>query len=244
MRTLTVPPRLRAAAAGLLIAPLFAAVEVALATRAPWWKLPWPELGAWAGAVAAAILPFAWGVSRGNRWARRSLAVLAGAWCALTFIAAFRVANPALGFFSLPLALYWIAELAWLRSEMGRSFFDPRMRWYQGAPRAIPGLRCQVAADDGRRADARVSRIDDQGAFLLAGPGEGLFRLRPGEEAEMIFVYRDRRVRCAGAPVRAVEGEGGQMLAAGFLFSPAAMTADARKELGDFVESLRGEGHA
>ena len=93
----------------------------------------------------------------------------------------------------------------------------------------------------GMRDDLKVSRIDDQGAFVFAGGATGIFRLRRRAQAEMIFSYRDQAIKCRGIPIRSLEERSGSAVAIGFQFR--GMSPDARKELGDFVETLRGEGH-
>jgi hypothetical protein len=119
---------------------------------------------------------------------------------------------------------------------MGRSFFDPRMAWYQGLPVPIPSLTCELQG-----AEFRVSRIDRDGAFLYRKRG-------PFAEAEPAafapkgplsarFRFRDLEVECSGDPVTVIEPGAG----VGIRFS--RMAPDSRKKLGDFVELLEGEGH-
>jgi hypothetical protein len=246
MRVLSIPRRLRTAALVLSACVPLAAFEVVLVSRTPWWKLPYELMGAWSLAVALLCLPLAVWVLQGRKWALRLAAALATAWCLVSFVAAFRLKNPTLGFFALGLIVYWLVLLSWLRHELSRSFFDPRMRWYQGLPEIIPGLKCQLALPEDRRAELKVSRLDSDGAFVVAESSSGFFGLHPSEEAEMIFMFREKQVRCSGRPVRALETGDGRVMAAGFQFTSSgerAMSADARKELGDFVETLRGEGH-
>jgi hypothetical protein len=54
---------------------------------------------------------------------------------------------------------------------------------------------------------------------------------------DLVFDFRNRELRCRGRMARAVPDRMG----AGFRF--VELGADARKEVGDFVENLRGEGY-
>jgi hypothetical protein len=125
---------------------------------------------------------------------------------------------------------------------MGRSFFDPQLRWYQGLPRPIPGLKCRLPGAS-PKSDFRVSRLDGDGAFIYVET-EGTLKFSDLPESEMIFSFRDRQVRCRGVPVRSLAKGAGFAGEAGAGFQFRGMPPDSRKELGDFVEILRGEGHA
>lgn len=239
MRVLSVPPRLRLATSMLALAVPIAAAEVLLVTRAPWWRLPHRSIELWCASVALILFPLGVWTNHGKSFGFYLLSVFAALWCALTGIMAVRLQSPAMGFFLAFMLAYWGSLLTWIRVELEKSYFDPRMRWYQGTPAVIPGLECRIAGTD-VEAPFRVSRMDEEGAFLLRAR-QGIFRLHPGKEAEMIFLYRDKQVRCRGVPIRAIHDGKDSASGAGFQFS--GMSADARKDLGDFVEALRGEGH-
>ncbi len=241
MRVLLIPNRLKLASALMLLAIPLAAFEVMLVTRSPWWKPPLGSIRIWCLSVACICIPLLYWICQGRRWAFAATVGFGVLWCTLSVLVALRLGLPSLGFFTTFLALYWGLLCTWLHHEMSRSFFDPMLKWYQGSPSIIPGLTCELTAADSRSA-LRVSRLDLDGAYLVSEPGS-IFRLRPAEEAEMIFSYRERQVRCRGQVISALGtgGPQGEDQAAGFQFR--AMTADAQKELGDFVETLRGEGH-
>jgi hypothetical protein len=107
----------------------------------------------------------------------------------------------------------------------------------------FPGLMCELTnSSESEKSQPpqklRVARIDQDGVFLMSEPG-GIFRLRRDQEAEMMFSYREKRILCRGQAVSVLDPD--EAVAAGFQFG--GMSADAEKELGDFVETLRGEGH-
>jgi hypothetical protein len=130
------------------------------------------------------------------------------------------------------LAWYWGGMLYWLQSELSRSYFDPEIEWFHGAPKPIPGLVCQIQ-DQGFRA----CRLDKEGIFV--------FREKFGEKTSfpkkkkipITLSFRDRSVKCTGFPI----AEAKQISGVGLLFSD--MGVDVRKELSDFVEHLQGEGY-
>jgi hypothetical protein len=240
MRVILIPARLRLAAVLLFLCVPIAALETVIVTRAPWWRLPYVSIGIWSAAVFMVILPLSVWIMRGRAWSLRALEIFFALWLAINAWVALRTGNPGLGFLSVSLlALFGIWAL-WIRHEMRRSFFDPRMSWYQGLPRPLPGISCRVAWGD-REIDCKVSRLDREGAFIFQPPtrlGEAaLDSLRTDVRSELTFSFRERSVRCTGFPVRALDGNRG----AGFQFD--GLAPDLRKQLGDFIETLRGEGY-
>lgn len=240
MRVILVPVRLRLVAASLFFCVPLVALETVIVTRAPWWKLPYQSIAIWSASIFLLILPLSIWFMRGRSGAARALEVFLSVWLVLNAWVAANSRSSALGFFTLLLLGLFGAWIAWARYELGRSFFDPRMSWYQGLPRPMPGVTCRVAWSD-RELDCRVSRLDRQGAFIfqssLQSGEEPLTTLRTDVRSELTFRFRERTVRCTGVPVRALAGDRG----AGFQFD--GLAPDLRKQLGDFIEALKGEGH-
>ncbi len=238
MGVISVPLRLRLATTAILLSIPLAALETIIIARAPWWRLPFDRVIVWSSAVALMCVPQAVWLSQGRRWAFWLSTAFAGTWVVLSAWVALRTSNAALGFFAAFLTLFFVLVLSWVRREIGRSFVDPGIRWYEGLPRPIPGLDCQVVrGTHGER--YRVSRIDRDGAFIFRKPeSDGTEPKEPRiEPTELVFSFKGKSVSCVGVPVSLLDrGDG-----AGFQF--AGIPADRRKELGDFVERLRGEGH-
>jgi hypothetical protein len=235
VRTLSVPSGLRLAASLLLLCAPLAALETIVISRAPWWRLPIRSIALWSGAVFLVTAPLAAWVAHGRRWAWAAAAGFLGLWCLLSAWVAFRMRLPSVGFFTLFITLSYGLLLLWLRHEIGRSFYDPRIAWYQGLPRPIPSLRCRL-----EQSELRVSRLDAEGAFVIrgSGPERAPFAKGPiARESALTFTFRDREVSCRATLMRALADGSG----AGFRF--LAQSPDARKELGDFIETLRGEGY-
>jgi len=143
-----------------------------------------------------------------------------------------------LGFLVIFTGVFFGLLTSWVRYELGRSFFDPEMSWFEGSPRSIPALSCDlIIADKGDKGEKRlhmkVSRLDEEGAFVF---GKRIPKAR--QKAELVFRFRDREIHCMGLPMIAFKRAGEGM---GFFFDRA--TPDQKKDLGDFIETLRGEGY-
>jgi hypothetical protein len=234
MKVIVLPARIQWVRAALLGSVVLAGIEAIVVTRAPWWRLPWPTIAASMGIALAAVLPSAWAVANGRQWAVRAIEATGVVWVVLSTWGAIRFSSLAIALFAVVLAAFWTLMRSWAASELGRSFFDPRLRWYQGLPRPVPGLSCWWGAGASRQ-ELRVSRLDEDGAFVFT-PRPVPPEARPGEAIDLEFTFRDRSLRCRGVPVAAL-GE------AGWGLQFAGISPDGRKQLGDFVEILRGEGH-
>ena len=157
-----VPARLRLSALLLWLAIPIAALETVIATRAPWWRLPYEAIEIWCLAVAMMVIPLSAGSRPESRWALNVAVGILSLWVLLSGWYSVRTHHPALGFFTLFLLLFFGMVASWLDQELGRSYFDPRMHWYEGLPKPVPGLSCEA---DGRK--LRVARMDEEGAFLF-----------------------------------------------------------------------------
>lgn len=225
----------------LLTIPLIG-VEAAIVSRAHWWKLPYGWMALWSGIAALICLPLVYLMLQGRRWV---LTVVAWAGF-MSFLGSGLIAvghhSTGLGFFAILKGVFLAGITLWLRREMSRSFFDPKVRWFQSSAKGIPGLTCYLGSGEFRET-FRVSSIDEEGAFLFVDRISNSFDqkslLMEGEK-ELSFVFRDREFRCQGRLIRLLNREtcgwGG-----GFQFR--GLSPDHRKDLGSFVESLRGEGY-
>lgn len=240
MRVISAPSGLKLASSTLLLSIPLAAIQNIILTRAPWWKLPIRNMLIGSGAVALICIPIILWLIQGRRWAYRLAMILAYAWALVTGWVAIRLHHSSMGFFAVFLLFFFIGILFILRQEIGRSFFDPRMRWYEGLPKPIPGVSCQLSLE-GRRQVCRVCRLDEEGAFIYGCNTDSGLQPVPAlvsdEILELIFEFRDRQIRCSGIPVCYLGGQ----IGAGFQFRE--VSSDKKKELGDFIAGLRGEGY-
>jgi hypothetical protein len=225
----------------LLLAVPAIAIQTVIVTRAPWWKLPLHTMEIWAGALAVVMLPLSLWLQGGRRWALTVGTGLAISWVAISAWLAIRAKQPSLGFFTLFLVVFFSGVLSWLDRELGRSFFDPQIRWFQQLPKPVPGLTCEIARLGAKTATPetyRVSRIDEEGAFLfrerIPERHKGFTRK---DRLSLKFSFREYQIEALGVPVRDLRGGWG----VGVQFK--GLKADTFKDIGDFVEVLRGEGH-
>jgi len=245
MKVIKVPSGLRWVAAALFLTVPISALQAALISRAPWWRLPVQTVATATGItfVLSAIVGIA--ATQGWRWSVRLAATWGGVWVLLSAWVALRMAYPAEGFFTLFLGVFFALYVTWQRGEMGRSYFEPQiipLSWYHGLPKSIPGLKCELIRESDKL-DFEVSRMDREGAFVFAKNmnDKSAFEVfKAGMKVAVIFNFRGREVRCEGFPIRTLRRGTGR-LGAGLRF--CALSPDRRKELGDFVESIRGEGY-
>ncbi|MGK5084899.1 hypothetical protein WDW37_16550 [Bdellovibrionota bacterium FG-1] len=236
-----IPTPLRRCAALLFFCIPLATFEVILITQAHWWHLPYRSIGIWSLAMTLICLPLSVWIARGNPWGFRFAQWFLAAWIILNTGTALRIRNPSLGFFTLLLLGIFGAWIFWARFELRRSFFDPHLKWYQGLPRPLPGVSCQVHWDD-HAVDCRVSRLDREGTFVFSSHPQteqkGIFStVQAKTRSELILSFRDHTVSCHALAIRALHGHRG----IGFQFKD--VSSDTQKKLGDFIETLKGEGY-
>ena len=218
--------------AAVSIPPLAAAETAIVSSRSSWEGLIRP-LGMWTAIATAVFFPLIYGTANGRKAALYLMNLLGVVWCAASGIMAIRMLSPNIGFFTVFLILFWFMIGQWLQYDLGRPFFDPGIRWYQGLPPTIPGIRCLLTQGP-HQIELKVSRLDHDGAFVFSPDGNSI-DLNASNMAELQFFFRNRQIRCQGAPVRVLK------TSAGFCFSD--IPPDTKKDLGDFVETLRGEGY-
>jgi hypothetical protein len=239
MQMVFVPNGLKRAVQALALCVPLAAFEVILVKRAPWWRLPYQQIGYVCVPVFAACVIISILLLKGRRIAWYVMAVLSGFWFLSNGWMALRLHYPSLGIFGLVLGGLMLAHLSWLKLELGRSFIDPKMHWYEGLPQPVPGLNCEVD-----RNAYRVARLDREGVFVFRDNSRGTAatdeKFKKPENSELLLSFREKQIRCVGVPVCVFDRMGSESVI-GFKFRD--MSADSRKQLGDFVEALKGEGY-
>lgn len=223
------PQKLVALVAGLSVTLLFAALETIVVARAPWWRLPWPSVLLWSWITFLVFGPFGYWLLNARSWAYRGLQVCAVIWLVITAWMALRMRFTALAILCVFLGAYWAFFLSFLKRELGRSFFDPWMSWYMGAPRALPKISCELKAAG---KSFSVSRLDEDGVFVIGPVPE----ISKGPVA-LKLIAGEQNVDAIGIPTLELRDRGGM----GFEF--IEMSPDEIKRLGDFVERLRGDGY-
>jgi hypothetical protein len=157
----------------------------------------------------------------------------AGVWAATLawgFLAALRFHDAGFGLYLIAVSALIFSWASWTLHELGRSFFDPQLHWFQGLPKPLPCVSCEISSSI-----VQVSRLDREGAFVFSSRGAV-----PEEIGPITFLFRDRRINCNGIAVRTLDRVR-RRSGVGIQFN--GMSADSKKNLGDFVESLKGEGY-
>jgi hypothetical protein len=234
MRLWKTPERLRRLSVWLLAwVPLSIASQL-IARRMPWWK--WEPVREWPkfAAAAAAVIIVSLGIRRARRWALHASAIGLSAFVAVCLVYSLRQENVALGIFSIASGLAALAYVDRLRSAYRTPAIDPGLTWYQALPEAIPGL----GVDWGERKGLRLSRLDLETGFVLGDlPSDG--KDLPGE---ITLHYRGSKVTCSIERIATLSSDFGSIWA-GVGVEFRNRDRDAKKDLADFIEVLRGEGH-
>lgn len=248
MSVFSVPLRLRFAALLAFLAVPVIVLQVVLVSKAPWWNLPLEQMRLWAFASGIVILPLSLALGHGKRWALILINALAGAWIAVSIFLAFRYESFWMALIVIAIVLFWILFWLWVRHEMNRSFFNPQVEWYQGLPKPIPGLKCQADVSvlaKGKGAAQKIAfnvcRLDQDGAFIFFDrnkvSGAKAKIVPQKKKVSLEFKFKDTKLSCFGAPVKKMRAG----LGIGIRF--VDLNPDLRKELGDFIERLKGEGY-
>jgi|GEM_PF-744470 len=244
MHVVRLPRLLRAALFVLFLLIPLAGVEALMVSHAVGWERSSSWVALWSGVAALISIPLSILLARGRQWGLGILTLLRLACVAASGILAVRFKLTSLGFFTIFLVGYFTWIMVWIRREMRRSYFDPQIRWFEGLPQAVPGLICYVG-NGALQHPFRVSRMDEEGVFLFLNQIPRSFEWKSlllGREKELVFVFRDREFRCQGILVgilnRGTERGG---IGGGFQFR--GLSPDQSKDLGSFVENLRGEGY-
>jgi len=244
MKVIAVPVRHRLAIAAIFFCVPLAALETLVVRRASLRMLLSVFAEKWTIGVAMFCLALCLPLFRGKRWALDLLTGGALVWLVTGAWTAIRMRHTGLGLFTIALAPVFLSLYLKLKQEMSRSFFDPMMSWYQGMPKTLPHIKCRLAWDH-LDVECKVGRVDREGAFLFCtqtpeGTGSGLAplsSLTKKTNARLTLQFREREVSCNARPM--VTGREGQ--GAGLRFVDIA--PDAGKQLGDFIETLKGEGY-
>jgi len=114
------------------------------------------------------------------------------------------------------------------------SFLRSGKKWYEGLPQGIPNLLCQIKPG---AKPAKVNRIDRQGLIIFGLP-DVIGNLRKVElDLELSHQASAKKIICKAQ----IMSRQKDPLILGLKFKD--LTADQQKDLGDFVEKLKGEGY-
>ena len=183
-------------------------------------------------------------IQRGVAIGAESLRVLFAVWLIVNFVGGIILGLPKLAILAIfygPLFLLLWREL---ERTCGQSAFDPQLKWYQGQPHSIPDLRAHLIVQ-GVAQICRVSRFDREGVFLftLDLSADWLGQAATQNRVQIEILFRDEVLSLSGQPIRiwtrSRAGSSSQGMGLAFI----DLSSDLRKQLGDWVEKLRGEGY-
>ncbi len=235
MRLWKTPERLRRIALWMYLALPLAFAASLIARRMPWWQ--WDPASEWKAWTGFFLLLSALVVSalRTKAWTFFAAGAIAGAITLSCLFYSIRQENVGLGLFAVAFGILAYAYVDRLGSAFEVPAIRPGLRWFQSVPEPIPG----VTVDWGDRKDLRLSKLDLDGGFVLGAFPRGAEKNLP---SEVTLHYRGSRM---GAQVRILTSLPSKIDAswAGIGVEFKNTDRDTRKDLSDFIEVLRGEGH-
>ncbi len=232
-----IPGRLRRTSALVFFLVPISALEVMLYRRADIYRLPVESLRIWLTAVSLMVIPIAYWLNRGRKWALDLLVGILVFWVVASGWLAFRRENPSLGFFGVFLAAFGLLLWTLLKRELARPSLSSGSLWYQGHPQPIPGVEAMIQVGGAQEA-VRLGRFDGEEAFVFHESRPGFFKASYSKQSfSLELVFAEKRVVASGRFI-AISQDG---RSAGL-----ALEVDKikdRKELGDLFEQLKGKGY-
>lgn len=221
-------------------------IQTIFITRVPWWKKPSLIQMTIQSIVLVWIASFTLSAFRGNRMSYRILKTTGLLWC--SFTCAYLTWAPSfwVGLFFIVLLTTWIFGVLLLQNRLDRSYLNSKVQWYEGSPKAVPGLTCWFKYSVGTEPESRekllVSNFDQEGVFVFRKLRDGFLKrlkleLQKKQIIEFDLEFADQVVSCKGIPQRRVGFSDG----IGLKFK--GMQLDEKKRLGDFLETIRGWGY-
>lgn len=235
MRLWKTPERLRRISVLFLLSFPILLLASLIVRRMPWWQwdptrewLPWVSLFIFICALLLALI-------RVQKWAIFVIALL-GALLTTGFIyLSIRQENVGLGLFGLAFGIlvYGYVDRLWSAFQFPALF--PGIHWYQSIPEPIPGL----AIDWGDHRGLRLSQLNLEGGFILGNFKKGTEKNLP---TEITLLYRGSKIACG---ITLISGLASKINSswAGIGVEFKNTDLDSKKDLADFIEILRGEGH-
>lgn len=180
-----------------------------------------------------AILVFA--LLRVQKWAVGIISALSAFLTLDLIYLSIRQEDVGLGLFAVIFGITAYAYLNRLWSAFQFPALFPGMSWYQTTPEPIPGL----SLDWGDMKGLRLSQLNLEGGFILGSFEKGCEGDLP---VEITLLYRGSKIACGVTVISSLASKINSSWAGiGVEFKNTDL--DSRKDLGDFIEVLRGEGH-
>lgn len=235
MRLWKTPERLRRISVLFLLSFPILLLASLLVRRMPWWQWdPTQEWLQWT-TVFVTICALLVALIKVQKWAVAVIA-FAGTLLTIGFIyLSIRQENVGLGLFGLAFGITTCAYVDRLWSAFQFPALFPGIHWYQSIPEPIPGL----AIDWGNHRGLRLSQLNLEGGFILGNFEKGTEKNLP---TEITLLYRGLKIACG---ITLISGLASKINSswAGIGVEFKNTDLDSKKDLADFIEILRGEGH-
>lgn len=235
MQVLALTRSMRLILASATLAIPLSALQVITAHALPWWKVPLARIvgaSALAGVVCFIVTR---ALARNARWPLVALPPLVVTWGVGALAAAYLLRSPGLAFCAaITLALGALLVTA-VDQHWSQAAMDPRASWFEGRPRVLPHLSARLGGEAVQsKRDLSVVRLDSEGIFVIGTSGA----LTAGVALPIELTFREREVQLAAKPYTHWSGTD---VGAGFRFE--GLEPQQRKQLGDLIEQVRGEGY-
>ena len=247
MRVIHKTPGIRVLKLMLLAVPMLAAFQVQFQANLEFWRVP----------AAATIRAFILGLpvlfffssllGKASKWLIPTWRLFSVSWFGFLIIESVMESKIPLAFFGLVVGLLTYLWDSAAGRELKKSYIDSGLRWFEASPPGIAGLGGAING-----IPMTVARLDLEGAFLFTQSAP----LRVGadgspERWQLSFQRQSdgKTVNVLGELVRAVHPrrrdiQRGTQDFQGVGVRFVEKDFDRLKDLGDFIEQLRGGGHA
>lgn len=236
-----IPSPLKKSAAFLWLIPLLVVLQIAFFHKIPWWKVSWSyfERGL---PIATLLTLVLWMLLlRGHRFLLWILSTLAILWVLVTAFFAWQTDSAVLSMSAVGLGIFWYFYIDHLQAVLSLPYLDPGLSWYQTLPESIPGLSADLLWGEVSQNGLQISKLSNEGAFVTSKS------LRLGQKnlpSTLTLHYKGKKIICPTiliSWVRRGRKADAEFQGIGLQFKNP--DRDFIKELSDFVELLRGEGH-
>lgn len=211
--------------------------QTILADPMPWWMISVHKVLVTAGIYTVIYLFLVLTLIRFQFFAKGIFLTWGAGWVTWIYFLASQNRGVGLGFLGFAIGIYWILICLTLFKELARSYWNPKLRWYEGVPAAVPQLICRIEEET----EVRLSRADQDGLFVfLKNPPTKLSEFfGRKKKMEVSFSFQGTFVRCFCRPTVEVT----RSPAKGYGLRFDGNSPDIRKEIGDLLERLRVEGY-
>lgn len=244
MDFIRIPRPLATHSAVFLTYSLWVAAGSFLLERVPWWKISFTEirLGFWIAFGVSIVCAIA--ILRPRRWTIGFIASLLGLTALCGAVVAGLNESAMLALFTLAFSIASLFYLTSLREAFLEPYLNSLRPWYAGSPETIPGLGCDLKCGETALKDVPVSRINLDGAFLkIQNPSpSSIIETLQKMPIHLTIRYKGQQASAEGEII-CVDYEKSDSARAGFGIRFNNQVPDLTKELADFLETLRGEGH-